>query len=78
MRGEADATTESATLRELFTEVGGELEPLFPGIDDVDMASQFRAEVPDDVPDTELERIRARPGVLAAYAKAPGAPPLDS
>lgn len=78
MRSDADATLESRSLRKEFTKLGFELVPLFPGIEDLDMASQFRTDAPNDMPAAALNRIRAWPGVLAAYVKAPGEPPSEA
>lgn len=57
-------------VRRVLTELGGELRPQHPAVDDAELSAWYVGEVPADAVDDEvLERLRAIGGVDAAYVK---------
>ena len=69
---------ETSEARDLLKELDShdlKLHPLHPGVDDPALSSQFALEAEDQHAEAIAGRLRALPGVEAAYVKPPAGPP---
>ena len=73
-RGEA--TDASQELFEVTRELGVELAPMHPGVEDPELATYYRVEAPDDETAARVvDRLQGLKAVGAAYVKPRDAPP---
>ncbi len=76
MERETPRHNDTAELQTLLTEMGAELLPLHPGVDDPELGAQFFIEVPDEQSADDITmRLMDSPAVEAVYAKPPEEPP---
>ena len=73
VRSDADKTTATQFLD---TELGRQLQPLFPGTTDTAMQSWYHLTLPvDDDPDKVVSELAGHPAVESAYVKPPDSQP---
>lgn len=69
-------TTGSQELLKIAEELGVELEPLHPGVEDLSLARYFVVEAPDPATaQLVVAHLQGSNAVEAAYLKPPGEPP---